>query len=383
MDYQQWRKKKERSDQIWTWIMIAAFVVAWPVGIILAILKGQDKLPVLGLPQNMGSWKELYESFVRENRTAAAAREAKKQQEKELEQRKKRAKRQARGGRPTMIFGIILAAVGLLSIPGQLPAAGLWSLLRALSGCMAVFGAGLALALFGYGRMRRGRWQARYEAMIKPTEQSWVSIHQLADTVGRPYRKVCADLQQMLESGYWPGAWIDYNHARLMFIPFDSDQAAQASAPDEEAPAQQTADEAAAILRQIRADNDLIDDEELSRKIDRIELLTGKIFVYLRQHPEREGELRTFLNYYLPQTLKTLESYARLEAQGIETQSVRQAKEQVSRILDQLADGYERQLDKLFSSDVMDITADIAVMEQMLRRDGLTQDGLVFEERKP
>ena len=36
-------------------------------------------------------------------------------------------------------------------------------------------------------------------------------------------------------------------------------------------------------------------------------------------------------------------------------------KQKISGILDKLCDGYEKQLDKLFQTDAMDITADIAV----------------------
>ena len=95
------------------------------------------------------------------------------------------------------------------------------------------------------------------------------------------------------------------------------------------------------ILRQIRADNDLIADEEVSCKIDRIEDLTRKIFAIVDKFPEKENQLYSFLNYYLPTTLKTLESYARLEHQGLETASIREAKQKINIMLDELADGYE------------------------------------------
>ena len=91
-------------------------------------------------------------------------------------------------------------------------------------------------------------------------------------------------------------------------------------------------------------------------------------------HPERSGQLRSFMNYYLPQTLKLLEAYARLEAQGGETESARQTKERINAAMDLLVTGYSRQLDKLLSSDAVDITADIKVMETMLARDGLTEE---------
>ena len=45
-------------------------------------------------------------------------------------------------------------------------------------------------------------------------------------------------------------------------------------------------------------------------------------------------------------------------------------------MLDELADGYEKQLDKLFENEVVDISADIEVMRQMLQRDGLKEDAI-------
>ena len=41
-------------------------------------------------------------------------------------------------------------------------------------------------------------------------------------------------------------------------------------------------------------------------------------------------------------------------------------------------DGFKKQLDKLYASDVIDISSDIDVLETMLRRDGLTGDGSSF-----
>ena len=115
----------------------------------------------------------------------------------------------------------------------------------------------------------------------------------------------------------------------------------------------------------------------MSDRIDRIEAHTRNIFDYVTDHPEAMPEIRTFMNYYLPTTLKALESYARLEAQGIETAAIRVAKQKINRALDELADGYEKQLDKLFEDDVVDITADIDVMRKMLHKDGLKEDEIL------
>ena len=127
-----------------------------------------------------------------------------------------------------------------------------------------------------------------------------------------------------------------------------------------------------AVLGEIRRLNEDIDDEVMSRKIDRIGEITGKIFAFQKQHPNRAGQLRSFLNYYLPTTLKILKAYARMEEQGIEGENIRSAKARIEGMMDKVVDGFEAQLDKLFQDDAMDITTDVQVLEQMLEKDGLS-----------
>ena len=66
----------------------------------------------------------------------------------------------------------------------------------------------------------------------------------------------------------------------------------------------------------------------------------------------------------------------------METDNIRKAKDQISDLLDQLTESYERQLDKLFDTDVLDISADIDVMKKMLQNDGLAADALAMELEK-
>ncbi len=220
---------------------------------------------------------------------------------------------------------------------------------------------GLGLAIFG---KRRKEMRKRYEAYLKLIgDQEAVSIHAISDVLGMNYRDVIKDFKEMILRGTLSPAWLDLKTYRLMLTEYTGE------APVEKK--EECVSRSERILQQIRADNDLIADEEVSAKIDRIEDLTRKIFAILDKYPEKEKQLYGFLNYYLPTTLKALESYARLEAQGIETQTIRDTKQKINSMLDELCDGYERQLDKLFENDAVDITADIEVMRQMMQRDGL------------
>ncbi|MBR0464561.1 MAG: 5-bromo-4-chloroindolyl phosphate hydrolysis family protein [Clostridia bacterium] len=137
---------------------------------------------------------------------------------------------------------------------------------------------------------------------------------------------------------------------------------------------EQTQDQYAHYITEIREVNSRIADPEISEKIDQIEGITARIFSYVRKHPERTNEIRKFMNYYLPTTLKLLDSYALLEEQGIEGEHITASKQQIHDILDTLIKSYEKQLDQLFTSKSMDIASDIQVMETMLSADGLKEN---------
>lgn len=129
-------------------------------------------------------------------------------------------------------------------------------------------------------------------------------------------------------------------------------------------------------LRQIRELNERIDDREVSRKIDRIETLTGGIFKLVAEQPERASDARRFINYYLPTTLKLLESYDLMEDQRYQGENIRASRRQIEEVLDKLIQAIERQQDRLFKYDAIDVEAEIKVMETMMAADGLTEQGL-------
>ena len=159
-------------------------------------------------------------------------------------------------------------------------------------------------------------------------------------------------------------------------------------APKKEQPAAQpeTKEEAStgnaeldAILKQgaqsvskIQSLNDEIPDFKLSAQIKQIEVLTEKIFAYVKEHPQDVRQIRQFLNYYLPTTIKLLEQYVVLQNQGMRMGNIDEGMKKIEDMLDKVIVAFQRQLDSLFESSVVDITADIQVMEQMMASEGLT-----------
>ena len=126
-----------------------------------------------------------------------------------------------------------------------------------------------------------------------------------------------------------------------------------------------------AILHKIRHLNDEIDDEAVSGRIDRIERVTASILHTLEEHPERTEDARRFMNYYLPTTMKLLESYNLMEDQSYQGKNIQTARRRIEDVLDKLVMAAEAQQDKLFRAEAMDVDAEIDALETMMASDGL------------
>ena len=279
-------------------------------------------------------------------------------------------------GKGMMVWGAILAILGgFISFVEFFDTMGMGFIymLQSIGFPLGLLGAGLVLLVCGTQRNKKAKRFRKYLALIGKRES--ISIGSLAQAMPVSYHTACDDIQEMLDEGYIPTGYLDMASGRLILS--DEGLQEEPEPEKEEQPAPPEDDDA--ILQEIRQVNDAIEDPEMSEKIDRIGEITGKILDYQRKNPNKDSQLRSFLNYYLPTTLKILKAYAQMEAQGIEGQNISAAKERIEGMMDKVVEGFEKQLDKLFQDDAMDITTDVEVLERMLDKDGLSGKGDGFQ----
>ena len=128
-------------------------------------------------------------------------------------------------------------------------------------------------------------------------------------------------------------------------------------------------------LSEMRRLNDAIQDETISRQIDHLEEVTGKILDQVIAQPRKQPQIRRFLDYYLPTTLKILNAYDRMSAAGIAGDNIDATKDKVEKMMDTIVKAFDKQLDALFGEEALDISTDITVMENLLAQEGLTDAG--------
>ena len=270
------------------------------------------------------------------------------------------------GGTALVVLGIIFAAsLGFSTLMCLISNAPIGAFVLGLLtlGGLTMLGGGIKLN-------RRKERMLNYLAYIGTNRE--VNLAHMAASFGVPIKKLCKDLRYMLAKNILPTGYLDLAVGKLFLT--ETGYQAPSAKPEETTQPQQSEADDDAILREIRQINDDIPDEVMSAKIDRIEEITRKILTYQKSHPERASQLRSFLNYYLPTTLKILRAYAQLDAQGIEGENISAAKARIEGMMDQVVAGFEKQLDKLFQDDAMDISSDVKVLENMLKKDGLSND---------
>lgn len=399
-------------------LIIIAFCIFWPVGILLLLLKfSQDAK----LQQHKEDWLNALNSqdipFAQRQEAAAqrqaerqAARraryghtqeppkgetvnnaapeqtltpeekirqQARQQAERRAEQQQKQPKKRRSNRRSpnnlktgtalSVIGGILAVFFGMITCNVFLDWIPIDAFYAVQQSIVPFFLTGIGGGLFAWGRFRH-RQSKRLRRMLNMIgNQTVLDIRQLADALGYSYPKTCDDIQELIDGGYLgKNAYINMATGQL-FLDTDGFQSVEKKKPSQE----EATDQDAKLLAEIRQLDDDIDDEEMSRKIRRIEECTEHILEYQKKHPDKASELHTFLDYYLPTTMKLLHAYAELEDQGVAGDNISTTKARIESTMDSVVQGFEAQLDKLFEGSMLDISADISVMEKMLSRDGL------------
>ncbi|WP_325201044.1 5-bromo-4-chloroindolyl phosphate hydrolysis family protein [Oscillibacter sp.] len=126
-------------------------------------------------------------------------------------------------------------------------------------------------------------------------------------------------------------------------------------------------------LGEMKRLDDSIADPGVSADIVRLSQVSEKIFQAVRDDPDKLPQIRKFMDYYLPTTLKLLNAYDRMSGAGVSGENIDGTKVKVEDMLKTIVRAFEKQLDALYGADALDVSTDIQVMETLLAREGLTE----------
>jgi hypothetical protein len=92
-----------------------------------------------------------------------------------------------------------------------------------------------------------------------------------------------------------------------------------------------------------------------------------KIIEFIKKNPQKAMLARRFFNYYLDKANAILTKYNNLASVEIETERLTALKEKTLKALESFSKGMVSQFSKLISSEVMDIEAEINLLESTIK----------------
>lgn len=228
--------------------------------------------------------------------------------------------------------------------------------------------------------------------------RTFCKIQELSEPIGRSNKYVVKDLRKMIRFGMFPKGRIDEDESYLLI----SDEAYESHLKMKEGKRLQEEKEKSekeAIQRQksmeaqnpgMKAVNDVIAEgkntirlineanaaipgEGISRKLDRLEIVISKIFEFIEENPDEVPEIRKFMGYYLPTTLKLVGVYKDLDAEPIQGANIMATKKEIEDTLDTISHAFENLLDGFYEETAMDVSTDISVLNTMFAQEGLSQ----------
>ena len=120
-------------------------------------------------------------------------------------------------------------------------------------------------------------------------------------------------------------------------------------------------------LSLMRQQTMLIKNNDAAKKIQDICRIGVEIFDDIKKNPDDLRRAKPFVNYYLDAAMNIIKQYAELSNRKQITPEADKSIKKVEDILDSMKATFEKQLANLFEDDLLDLNAEIKVLEQTMK----------------
>ena len=121
-------------------------------------------------------------------------------------------------------------------------------------------------------------------------------------------------------------------------------------------------------LTSLRVLNARIREPEIRNASNEICGIMEKVLSALKTEPSRIGDAQMFLQYYMPTQKSILSKYQQISESGVEHAEL---KDKVMAHLADIKTATEKQLANVYENDMMDISAEMELMNYSIKEDGL------------
>jgi len=128
------------------------------------------------------------------------------------------------------------------------------------------------------------------------------------------------------------------------------------------------------VVSHLQEKSKLIEENELSYKILNISENIKKINEALKKSPDKFTKNRKIFSYYIPTTVNIIDRYDEIEDQNLTGEKVIEYKKKAKEIINMLDVAYGNMLNNIYEHDMLDTTADMEVLNSIIKMEGLQSE---------
>lgn len=242
--------------------------------------------------------------------------------------------------------------------------------------------------------------------------RAFINLEELCKNCGYSMKQIKSDVHYLLEQHTLPEARLDRNETCLILTKEAYEQYEAAlesqrqreeaeqrhrqeqvtreqeekafweSATEEEKELFSFGKQAEEALAEVKRYREEIFSPVMREKLDALELHLSRIFVCVKENPDKRKQTDRLMSYYIPSILKLLDVYENVEKQPVQGENIQKTKREIEDSLDTINEALTMMFDELFQDTAMDVSADVQVLETMLARDGWTKRPLHASEKE-
>jgi len=125
-----------------------------------------------------------------------------------------------------------------------------------------------------------------------------------------------------------------------------------------------------AYMSELNTLNLAIPNVKINKQVDEMMRISKRIFKFITKNPKKVRQIRQFMNYYLPTTIKLLKNYEEFRKQEAKGENITTAMGKIEGVLETVVVAFSKVLDDLFMDKALDTSVDIEVLEKMIKEEG-------------
>ncbi|MCI5839484.1 MAG: 5-bromo-4-chloroindolyl phosphate hydrolysis family protein [Peptoniphilaceae bacterium] len=127
-------------------------------------------------------------------------------------------------------------------------------------------------------------------------------------------------------------------------------------------------------IEEINSLKEKIKDREFFEEVIKLKTTVSNIFENVKKHPDGIYALRKFMDYYLPTSIKLIDSFIEFEKTNIEDEGIKNSMNEIKGTINTINDAFENLLAQLYEDKTIDVKTDIDTLNLLLKQEGLLDD---------